>query len=293
MKRLDINDIRNILTSYDYTLLSTEYKNNKQKILIECNKGHKSYIMFNSFQNGHRCPTCFGTPKYSFKHVKEIIEADGYTLLSNTYENNKKPLQLMCNLGHKYNACFSAWVHNQRCPKCGEIKSSEKQRYPYEKIVKDFSSVGYTLNSQKYYNNRSPLYVTCDKGHIYTTTYGSFKSGARCNECLKKRSLAEKEIEDYLKFNCKFQVNLNDKTQILNYKTNKQLELDFYFPELKKAIEFNGEYWHSKENVKQRDTIKRKQCKEKNIDLLIINEKEWLTNKNFVFNKINMFIGGV
>jgi hypothetical protein len=66
------------------------------------------------------------------------------------------------------------------------------------------------------------------------------------------------------------------------------LELDVWFPDLNKAIEFNGDYWHSKENVKQRDVEKIIQCKEKNIDLLIINEKEWKQNKNWNF--INRFI---
>ena len=36
----------------------------------------------------------------------------------------------------------------------------------------------------------------------------------------------------------------NDRTQLTNPITNRQLELDIWIPRLRKAIEFNGEYWH-------------------------------------------------
>lgn len=68
-----------------------------------------------------------------------------------------------------------------------------------------------------------------------------------------------------LKFNC------NDR-QILN-----GLELDFYFPEIRLGIEFNG-IWHLKpirgeemlQKYKLRDENKRRLCEEKNIKLIVL-----------------------
>ncbi len=68
---------------------------------------------------------------------------------------------------------------------------------------------------------------------------------------------------------------------IVNPKTGNYLELDIFLPELNKAIEYNGIYWHSKENVKNRDKLKSTQCKNKGIDLLVIEESDWIKNKNF------------
>lgn len=41
-----------------YTLLSSEYHNNKEKLMIECPKGHEFKMKFNHFSTGTRCPFC-------------------------------------------------------------------------------------------------------------------------------------------------------------------------------------------------------------------------------------------
>ena len=58
-KKLDIKFIREQLAKEGYQLLSTEYKNNQQKLEYICPKGHQGSISYRSFQQGHRCPKCF------------------------------------------------------------------------------------------------------------------------------------------------------------------------------------------------------------------------------------------
>jgi hypothetical protein len=244
------------LKSYDYELLSDEYKNNKQLLNMICDKGHALSMRWNDFQTGHRCSICFKKPKYEYEYVKKTIEKDGYKLLSKEYTNNKQALDIICNCGYTYKASFSVWCsQKQRCPICGDKKSSEKQRHSYEKIVSDFDSIGYKLKSSEYINNRQILSVICDKGHRYD-----------------------------------FELKLNDKTQIINYNTGRLLELDFWFPEINKAIEYNGTYWHKSNYVKIKDEIKKRKCIERGIDLLVIDENDWLSNKQSVLDNINMFI---
>jgi hypothetical protein len=84
----------------------------------------------------------------------------------------------------------------------------------------------------------------------------------------------------------------NDRTQILNSKTKNFLELDIWIPSFKKAIEINGEYWHSSEEVKSRDLEKYNQCKQKQINLLVINDKNWLNDKKKETSKIIKFLKG-
>lgn len=45
------------------------------------------------------------------------------------------------------------------------------------------------------------------------------------------------------------------------------------------VIEFNGEYWHSFPNKIEKDKIKEEQCRKNNIDLLVIEEENWINNK--------------
>lgn len=61
-----------------------------------------------------------------------------------------------------------------------------------------------------------------------------------------------------------------------NYRKLIGLELDFYLPKLKLAIEFNGTYWHSIENGTPKDYHYQKSvlCREKQVRLIHIYEFE-------------------
>jgi len=73
------------------------------------------------------------------------------------------------------------------------------------------------------------------------------------------------------------------------------LELDFYFPDHKIAIEFNGLYWHSEELNKDKNyhLMKTELCEEKGIQLLHIFENEWVHNediiKSIILSKLGKF----
>ena len=97
------------------------------------------------------------------------------------------------------------------------------------------------------------------------------------------KSVAEKEIREYI--NQYYETSNNDRQVIKPY------ELDIYIPELNKAIEYNGDYWHNiSESVKNKDLIKQTICKQKGIDLLVIWEHEYNTNKEEVYKRIDEFI---
>lgn len=57
-----------------------------------------------------------------------------------------------------------------------------------------------------------------------------------------------------------------------------------------KAIEYNGSFWHAKPDVQARDVIKKEQRESLNIDLLIIEETDWLSNKEQCINRIKRHI---
>jgi len=59
-------------------------------------------------------------------------------------------------------------------------------------------------------------------------------------------------------------------------------ELDFYLPDHKLAIEFDGLYWHGESQGKTKNYHKNKTqlCKDKGVNLIHIFEDEWLKNKD-------------
>jgi len=106
----------------------------------------------------------------------------------------------------------------------------------------------------------------------------------------------EIEISEWLNDN-NIIFKLHDRTQI------KPLELDFYIPDKKFAIEFQGDYWHmnpiiyeatdynknielTAKEIWNRDKYKISRCEEKNILVACIWETDWNENKEYIKDKI-------
>ena len=53
------NEIKKYIESFNYELLSEDYKNNKEKIFLKCSNGHIFEMCYSHFKNrGQRCPIC-------------------------------------------------------------------------------------------------------------------------------------------------------------------------------------------------------------------------------------------
>jgi hypothetical protein len=94
-------------------------------------------------------------------------------------------------------------------------------------------------------------------------------------------------IENWLRIPCLFN----------NREIIAPLELDFYFPEQKVAIELNGIYWHSEKiskGIKNENyhLEKYNKCKEKGIKLLQFWDLEWFSKKPIVKSMIRASLGG-
>lgn len=120
-----------------------------------------------------------------------------------------------------------------------------------------------------------------------------------CNPIGNHFSFHEKKIYDFIISIYKNTILCNTRKKIYPF------ELDIYLPDLKFGIEFNGDYWHANpklyssediiwkttaKNIWDRDDNKKKMCKIKNIDLIIIWESEWVNDnkriKEMIYNKI-------
>lgn len=228
--------------------------------------------------------------RHTYDFIKNQFHKEGYILLSNEYINAHKKLKVKCPKGHEFNITWNNFQRGRRCPYERYERAAKKQKHSYEFIKKQVEKEGYVLLSKKYKNDRTKLNMVCDHNHKCSISYNNFKRNRRCYICFGKFSKSEKEIVDHIKsFN--MEVIENDKTKIINPLTNYALELDIFIPKLNKAIEFNGRYWHSLDDAIERDKIKIQQCKEKEIELLIIEEQDWMDNKHKCLNEISNFIG--
>ena len=70
-----------------------------------------------------------------------------------------------------------------------------------------------------------------------------------CNPINKPISIQEKELLDFVKSNYNGEIIHNDRSIIHPY------ELDIYLPDLRLAIEYNGDYWHANPEFYSEDEI--------------------------------------
>ena len=145
MKKLSYEYVKSQIKKSGYKLLSKEYENVKTKMEIECPNDHIYEIVYNNFQQGHRCPICYGNKKHSYEFIKSQIEKEGYKLLSKKYEGALFKLKVECNKGHQYSVTYDNFRIGKRCPICyGGIKLT------YNYVKSQFAKYGYKLLSNNY-----------------------------------------------------------------------------------------------------------------------------------------------
>jgi hypothetical protein len=209
--------------------------------------------------------------KYNIEMVSNYISSFGYALLSTEYVNTKHKLSIICPNGHEYGTSFSQFKRGDRCKIC-----SGKNKHTYELVKSYIEKEGYSLLSTSYSHGKEMLKVMCEKGHEYNVCFNNFQQGKRCPICKPKYSKGEKELCGYIKTLYNGTIIENDRTVVRNPFTNKMLELDIYLPDKKLAFEYNGDYWHSTDDIKYRDNQKKIQCRNNGINLITIFENEWL-----------------
>jgi Zn finger protein HypA/HybF involved in hydrogenase expression len=158
--------VKDFIEKEGYFLLSEIYLNNRTKMKLKCNKEHFFEMCFNSFQSGHRCPTCASiqkniNQKNDYDYVKKYVEKIGFSLIDNNYINNRTKLTIQCEHGHIFKTTFHTFHKNYKCPICDRNK-----KYTISEISDYLMKYKYELISNNYNNNKDYLTIKCPIGHI-------------------------------------------------------------------------------------------------------------------------------
>ena len=278
-KRLDIEFVRKEFAKRGYKLLSSEYKNSRQKLDYICNNGHRHSIKWDHFRDGHGCPYCANRPPLTIELVKQSFESEGYKLLTDVYINSNQKLTCVCPKGHRYKVRWNNWSSGYRCPYCsGKVR---KDIYDIEKHV---NNNGYDLLTKYYKNCTQKLHLVCPNGHDYYVSWDNWNSkDCRCPKC-NNIGVSKQELTliNFIKSIYKKEIFEHDRKLIAPY------ELDVVIPTEKIAIEYCGLYWHSELVGKDEKyhLSKLNLCEEKGYRLLTIFEDELIHNENVVFSRL-------
>ena len=97
VKKLTIEQMKEIAKSRGGECLSDEYLNVKIQIKWQCSKGHNWMATPDKVKRGSWCPYCAGRHQ-TIEDMKNIAHSHNGECVSNEYLNNKTPLK--CNTAH-------------------------------------------------------------------------------------------------------------------------------------------------------------------------------------------------
>ena len=127
MRKLTINEMKQLALDRKGKCLSKTYVNQQSKLKWQCEIGHVWFAAPTSVKNQNSwCPHCASNKKLSLTGVKKLAIAKGGACLSTSYQNSKAKLLWKCKYGHIWKAStFSIKVRGSWCPHCYCNKNSK------------------------------------------------------------------------------------------------------------------------------------------------------------------------
>lgn len=269
--------------------LSTEYIDQKTNLIWNC-KEHGSWE--DSYRNVVSrdlwCKKCrnIHTPEEYLEFAKQYAISQGGECLSDKYLIQADNLTWNCKKHGIWKSSYTNIVtHNRWCPTCfkeGKQKECLNNAYNYAQKMG-----GQCLTKQ--FNNSNDIFEwKChDDTHPkwqakYNTVMGNKSWCPECGIYYQKENQVRKLLEYLLGFN----LNKAKPSWNINPKTGYLLELDGYNEVKKIAFEYQGRHHYENnvftnanqtlEEVQYKDKIKAEHCKNKEIQLLIIDGRKKL-----------------
>ena len=274
---------------YNYSLV--DYVNNKTHVKIICNKCNLIFTQRpdNHLQVNAKCSHCYAKKRNINSFIKQAKETHGnkydYSLVN--YVTGKHKVKIIC----KTHGIFKQRANSHYkfgCEKCANDKRRTNINLALTK-AKETHDNKYDYSLVKFSCIKDKVKIICKAHGIFEQQLYDHTIGRGCPKCATERttSKAEKNILLFLEKKLKVSVIRNNRTII------EPFELDILLPDYKIAIEYNGIYWHSEAQGKDRNyhRNKTKLCEEKGYRLIHIYEDMWVYNKKKIKNFLKHLVG--
>lgn len=216
---------------------SKEYKNTKIHMLWECKFGHQWKSSFENIKSGCWCPNCNLKKKKTLKFCIELAKKyDGFCL-EKKYINLYSDMRWECKNGHIFKSRLSNIQKGIWCPKC----YNKKKTYDIGDCALLAKKFGGKCLDKQYKNIYEDMSWECKNKHIFKKKLSDILRGYWCPVCVSSRG----EFLIYHILREKYP-NLVIHSRYFGFdwlrsKNGGKQHLDLYIPELKLAIEYDGE----------------------------------------------------
>jgi len=265
---------------YEYDYSDVNYKNTSTKVIIKC-KIHGPFEQTpNCHLIGRGCPKCYGNIKYTNEtFIEKCVKIwgdsvnDKYDFSKIDYKNNKIPIKIICKKHGEFYQRPDEFLHKHGCDICGGTsKSCTKEFVKKSKII---HNEDYDYSKVSYKDSHTKIEIGCKKHGFFKQQPNGHLNGNGCPIC--KLSKGEIRIKNFLNDNS---INYFHQKTFDNCKYKLDLVFDFYLPEYKTCIEYDGiqhnesvEYFGGEKSLELnriKDNIKNEYCKNNNMNLLRI-----------------------
>lgn len=281
-QRLTINELRrriNKLTNGEYVLPDQPYyANNKPIKIYHTVCKHSMTTTWQKFRISKYCPYC--RLRNMQNHYQQRLEkaAPGKFTLISEYRKGTDKIKLRCNTcNHAFERIANNFIHHAVCPKCAKKLLMQRRDQKFKQKVYNLVGNEYKVLSNYTGSHDMIKFKHKDCGHTFNMQASHFLRGNRCSWCAKNdsRSRGERYVEKAL---CNLGITNFEYAVVLPNK----LHLDFYLPDYRIAIEYDGQqhyeyvpHFHNHDinnfyRRLERDREKDQYCSDHNIKLIRI-----------------------
>ena len=210
---------------------------------------------------------------------------------------SNKVMRWRCGIGHSWEESIVHQGKQGNCPYCSgrRILLGFNDAATLHPHLLEF----YSPDNEKPLgecNSRDKPWWRCAEGHVFIRALPTIlEGGVNCPRCKPRgSSLLEKEVVGWMRAQFSPGITLveNDRS-ILGGR-----ELDIYLPEMKLAVEVNGDYWHSRERIQATHGIppeqyhgsKRADADKRGVALAFLWQGDWVERREEMENALQEFL---
>lgn len=229
---------------YEY---SGDYFNSGTPLNISC-RLHGAFLQTPaSHLHGGGCPVCAQAQRVRamvMSHAEFVTRArkihagKGFTY-PERYRRNDEKIGIRCQRHGLWRQSPNNHLHGFGCPKCQAVESSRRQRISHAAFVAKARKVHGKKFSypEKYQTAVIPIRIVCPKHGEFWQIPNSHLSGNGCYRCIE--SFGERTVAIALG---KLKLRFVCQKSFPDCKDVYRLRFDFFLPELKTLIEFDGQH---------------------------------------------------
>jgi len=227
----------------------------------------------------------------SFILKSKKVHGDKYDYSLVEYKDSHTHIDIICPTHNIFKQKPYCHLNKEGCRKCSDELKFQKRRHNKDIFIERSQKVHdnkYDYSLTMYRNSRTKVDIVCPKHGVFTQSPPHHLNGAGCPIC--KSSKGEIEVQKFLKNR---NINYIQQHTFNDCKNLKVLRFDFYLPEYKICIEYDGRQHFNPidmfggdrafELLRKNDEIKNTYCSENEINLIRVNYKD---NIEEILNKI-------